>query len=359
MEHLYYLAVIQLMLSKNPIELPEGRKFSKDEVAQALRLGIIAELDAINLYLQLAKSIDDEAVKRVFGDIAKEEKTHVGEFLALLKSLDEEQALEIVKGAEEVSKLTGIKVEDPSGPREDSEGWEELQNLVKDYANSIRRVRPSLPVTPLGRGIDAVPVEEVSLDGSIKSRRYIVQLREISQTFEIAQASLDYSKSIGKLEVPQALTAASKLVFEEEKAILDGIKEKAGMKVGISSWDEPGSAVNEVASALSKLLSNGFPGPFLLFLSPPRYAKLVSVHERTGIMELQRLKALIKDVIASPAISDEEAVLISSNQQVLDVVIGADTVLDYTGPIDGSHAFRLWETLAVRVKDPRGIVLMR
>jgi len=76
-------------------------------------------------------------------------------------------------------------------------------------------------------------------------------------------------------------------------------------------------------------------------------------------MELQRLKALIKDVIASPAISDEEAVLISSNQQVLDVVIGADTVLDYTGPIDGSHAFRLWETLAVRVKDPRGIVLMR
>jgi uncharacterized linocin/CFP29 family protein len=87
--------------------------------------------------------------------------------------------------------------------------------------------------------------------------------------------------------------------------------------------------------------------------------KLVSVHERTGIMGLQRLKALIKDVIASPAISDEEAVLISSKQQVLDVVIGADTVLDYIGPIDGSHAFRLWETLAVRVKDPRGIVLMR
>jgi len=222
------------MLSKNPIELPEGRRLSRDEVAQALRLGIIAELDAINLYLQLAKSIDDEAVKRVFEDIAKEEKTHVGEFLALLKSLDEEQASELVRGAEEVSKLTGMRGEDPSGPREDPsdlEGWKELRDSIKEYANSIRRLRSHLPVALVGRGVDAVPVEEISFNGGVKSRRYVIQLREISQMFEVMQASLDYSKSIGKLEVPQALTAASRLVFEEEKVILDGIKEKAGLKM--------------------------------------------------------------------------------------------------------------------------------
>lgn len=59
------------MLSKHPLELPQLRKFSKEEVAEALRLSIIAELDAISLYLQLARYSDDEKVRKVFEDIAR------------------------------------------------------------------------------------------------------------------------------------------------------------------------------------------------------------------------------------------------------------------------------------------------
>jgi len=92
------------MLAKNPLDLVP-KKLSKDEVVEALRLAIIAELDAINLYKQLARSIDDERVKRVFEDVAGEEKTHVGEFLALLKMLDEEQVKELEKGEREVKEL--------------------------------------------------------------------------------------------------------------------------------------------------------------------------------------------------------------------------------------------------------------
>jgi len=92
------------MLAKNPLDLVP-KKLSKDEVVEALRLAIIAELDAINLYKQLARSIDDVRVKKVFEDIAGEEKTHVGEFLALLKMLDEEQVRELEKGEREVKEL--------------------------------------------------------------------------------------------------------------------------------------------------------------------------------------------------------------------------------------------------------------
>ena len=95
------------MMSKHPLDLPPGRKLSKEEIAEALRLSIIAELDAINLYLQLARAIDDPSIKKVFEDIAKEEKTHVGEFLAVLKTLDPEQVEELKKGAEEIKELTG------------------------------------------------------------------------------------------------------------------------------------------------------------------------------------------------------------------------------------------------------------
>ena len=93
------------MLSKNSLDVPGRRRLEGASVVEAVRLAIIAELDAINLYLQLAEAVEDERVKRVFLDVAREEKTHVGEFLELLRRLDPEQAEELERGAREVREL--------------------------------------------------------------------------------------------------------------------------------------------------------------------------------------------------------------------------------------------------------------
>ncbi|ADI32493.1 ferritin family protein [Staphylothermus hellenicus] len=99
------------MLSKNPLDIiSKDAKFTREQVAQAIRYAIIAELDAINLYLQLAEKIEDENIRKVFIDIAQEEKTHLGEFLALLKALDPEQVKELRAGREEVIELTGMEI---------------------------------------------------------------------------------------------------------------------------------------------------------------------------------------------------------------------------------------------------------
>ncbi len=92
------------MLSYSPIDFS---KVSKEEAAkEALRLGISAELDAISLYEQLAAALEEEGMKKVFMDIAKEEKTHVGEFQALLLERDAEQEQELKNGKDEVEELT-------------------------------------------------------------------------------------------------------------------------------------------------------------------------------------------------------------------------------------------------------------
>ncbi len=93
-------------MSKNPLDLPKDRKFTIDELIEALRISIIAELDAVNLYLQFARACSDEKIRKVFEDIAKEEKTHVGEFLSLLKTLDAEQASQLEAGEKEVKEIT-------------------------------------------------------------------------------------------------------------------------------------------------------------------------------------------------------------------------------------------------------------
>ncbi len=93
------------MLSKIPMDLG---KMKKEEIEkEVLRLAIIAELDAINLYEQMAAMVKDEKIKAVLGDIANEEKTHVGEFLTLLLKLDEKQVEEIEKGKKEVEEILG------------------------------------------------------------------------------------------------------------------------------------------------------------------------------------------------------------------------------------------------------------
>jgi len=93
------------MLSKIPINLDQVKKEDLDR--EILRVEIIAELDAINLYEQMAAVAGNEIIKRILLDIAKEEKTHVGEFLALLLKMDEEQVKELEEGKEEVEEMTG------------------------------------------------------------------------------------------------------------------------------------------------------------------------------------------------------------------------------------------------------------
>jgi rubrerythrin len=91
------------MLSNLPINLSKVRKEDIDK--EILRLGMIAELDAVSLYEQLASMTENKDIKKLVLDIAKEEKTHIGEFQAFLLRLDKEQVNELSKGKKEVDEL--------------------------------------------------------------------------------------------------------------------------------------------------------------------------------------------------------------------------------------------------------------
>lgn len=88
------------MLSKIPVDL---KKVSEEDIdKEILRAGIVAEIDAINLYEQMAALTENENIKRVLLDVAKEEKTHIGEFQALLLRFDSQQKEELEAGSKEV-----------------------------------------------------------------------------------------------------------------------------------------------------------------------------------------------------------------------------------------------------------------
>lgn len=92
------------MLSQTPIDLSKVKQ--GDIEKEALRLAIIAELDAISLYEQLANMVSKEDLKKVLLEVAREEKTHVGEFQAMLLKYDKDQVKELENGRREVEELT-------------------------------------------------------------------------------------------------------------------------------------------------------------------------------------------------------------------------------------------------------------
>ena len=88
------------MFSKVPINIGNIRKEEINK--EILRAALVAELDAISLYEQMADMTDNSEVKRVLLDVAKEEKTHIGEFQTLLLRIDKQQVEELDAGREEV-----------------------------------------------------------------------------------------------------------------------------------------------------------------------------------------------------------------------------------------------------------------
>ena len=88
------------MLSQIPIDFTKVKKEETDK--EICRVGMIAELDAVSLYEQLAAEAKSGKISKILLNIAKEEKTHMGEFQALLLEIDKEQAKELQEGKKEV-----------------------------------------------------------------------------------------------------------------------------------------------------------------------------------------------------------------------------------------------------------------
>ena len=85
--------------------LARDRKLTHAELIRAIRFMIAAEYEAVQLYMQLAESVDDTLAIEVLKDIADEERVHAGEFLRLLRHLDPEEEKFYAEGAQEVEEF--------------------------------------------------------------------------------------------------------------------------------------------------------------------------------------------------------------------------------------------------------------
>jgi len=98
-----------------------------------------------------------------------------------------------------------------------------------------------------------------------------------------------------------------------------------GRAVRASGWDVLGSAVAGAVKVMAELYRAYAPEPYMLFVSPGRYAKLVAVEERAGVMELTRGSPLIKDVVVAPQLLDDAACSCPQAPAVMDLAAGVNS----------------------------------
>lgn len=92
----------EIFIQSSEIEaIPKGN----DRDMQILRLGIIAEMDASNLYEKLALLAKNKKVKEVMLDISREEKVHAGEFETILEDIDPEYEEAEMEGQKEIEDM--------------------------------------------------------------------------------------------------------------------------------------------------------------------------------------------------------------------------------------------------------------
>lgn len=101
-----FTKMINELLSQLPVDFKDASPEERD--IQILRAGMIAELDAVNFYEQMAQQTQNEKVKKVLLDVAFEEKVHAEEFQNVLEDLDPEYE-KAEDQAEEEAEDMGVK----------------------------------------------------------------------------------------------------------------------------------------------------------------------------------------------------------------------------------------------------------
>lgn len=93
-----------MALLGNPFVANVPRQLSNEEAAQALRVDIAGELEAIIGYEAHAMAVNDERIRKILYHIADEERRHVGELQQLLYMISPKEAEYTEKGKQEIQK---------------------------------------------------------------------------------------------------------------------------------------------------------------------------------------------------------------------------------------------------------------
>jgi uncharacterized linocin/CFP29 family protein len=257
--------------------------------------------------------------------------------------------------------------------------WEKIDNTVVEIARQVLVGRRFIHIYgPLGPGVRTILLNQfggigagvVDLMGETESEpvhvtdRKAAALPTIHKDFRLLWQDIEASKQFGlPLDTGTAAAAAYFCAMAEDDLIFNSAPGYEGLLTAtgrttrpMKDWAVQGNAFADVVAATAALQQGGFWGPYVLVVSPGRYADMNRLYGESGVLELDQVRRIATEgVYQSRVMPDDKALVVSVGPQNMDLAIAQDLITAYVESSNLNHTFRVFEVLVLRIKRPGAI----
>ena len=244
--------------------------------------------------------------------------------------------------------------------------WKLLDTTMVEAAKSQLAGRRLISIEgPFGFGLKAIPLSDCEIAEGISASPFI-PVNLVNSTFYLNKRDLAASERDQlMLDTEPVAFAAMACAAKEDGIIFSGIGETPGLlgaegsgSLALTKWDKPGTAADQVITAVTQLDDAGFHGPYCMGLAPARYNLLLRRYPQGDGTELDHIRSILGgDVVKAPALKTG-GVLLASGRQYCSVVIGQDMSIGFNGPAGDAFEFSISESLALLVRAPDSICVL-
>ncbi len=247
-----------------------------------------------------------------------------------------------------------------------SETWKALDNTMAEAAKSVLTGRRLLHVEgPYGLGLKAVPLQDCRTEGGLIVSCFL-PVNMILKTFLMSKRDLAASEREGlPIDTAVVANAAIDAAMQEDTLIFNGATGLQGLlnaegtgKYKMASWETIGKAAEDVIAAVTLLDKAGFHGPYTMALAPNRYNLLFRRYPQGGT-ELEHIQSIVTDGVFKAPILENGGVLMASGRQYAAIVMGQDMTVGFIGPVGENLEFSISESLALLIREPKAIVMLK
>jgi uncharacterized linocin/CFP29 family protein len=248
-----------------------------------------------------------------------------------------------------------------------AETWKLIDDIAVQAAKSQITGRRLLPVEgPYGFGLKSLPLGDYALEDGI-SASISLPLSLIRTEFSMGKRDLAaYERDHLILDTAPVACAAMDAAAKEDRIIFSGIAGIPGLltaegagSMTLGKWDKVGTAADQIIDAVTKLDATGFHGPYSLALAPAQFNLLLRRYPQGDGTELDHIRSIVTDgVVKAPALK-KGGVLLASGSQYASVAIGQDMVTGYNGPVGDLLEFQIYESLALLIRAPESILVLK
>jgi uncharacterized linocin/CFP29 family protein len=245
--------------------------------------------------------------------------------------------------------------------------WNLLDTTMIEAAKSQLSGRRLISIEgPFGFGLKVIPLSDCEVAEGITNSPFI-PVNLVTSTFFLNKRDLAASeRDQMNLDLEPVACAAMACAAKEDGIIYSGIGETPGLlgaegssSLTLGKWDKIGAAADQAISAVTLLDDAGFHGPYCMGLAPSQYNLLLRRYPQGDGTELDHIRSILGgDVVKAPALK-KGGVLMASGRQYCSLVIGQDMSIGYNGPAGDALEFSVSESLALLIRAPEAICVLR